>query len=113
MRGDLVLPNLAEVYIHIMSVINKLSKEVFNIATYTKDVLKTNVTNSALNGEISLNHEQLNQLLKLIENSVDQATQKGLVIFEKSAKNLFEYLIESNLSNQTTAVVPSTTARKK
>jgi len=69
-----------------MSAINKLSKEVFNIATFSKDVLKTNITNSALKGELTLNQEQLKQLLLLVESSVDQATQKGLVLFEKNAK---------------------------
>jgi len=92
-----------------MSVINKLSKEVFNIATYTKDVLRANITNSALKGDIALNQEQLNQLFKIVENSVDQATQRGLVLFEKNAKTVFD----SDLKNQTADVNQVTTARKK
>jgi hypothetical protein len=106
---NLVLPNFAEVYIQIMSVINKLSKEVFNIATYTKDVLKTNVTNSALKGELTLNQEQLNHFLRLIENSVDQATQRGLVLFEKNARTV----LDSDFKNHAASVSQTTTAVRK
>lgn len=73
-----------------MSAINKLSKEVLNISLFSKDTVKNNVTNSALKGELSLNQDQLKHLLSLIENSIDQATQKGLAVFEKNLKNTLE-----------------------
>jgi len=73
-----------------MNKVDKLSKEVLNLFSYSKDIVTTNLNtaNNVGNLEPKLTEHQLNFVLKLFENSLTQGYQKGISIFQKTLKNV-------------------------
>lgn len=69
-----------------MNQTDKISKEVFNLFNYSKDVVKNNVVNMNLN----LSTQQLNNLLDVIDNSIDQSYHRSLTNFQKNIDTLIK-----------------------
>jgi hypothetical protein len=69
-----------------MSVVNKLSKEVLNLFNFTKDSAKQAITEFAFKEKIAISPAQLNQLLLVVESSIDQSYQKSLGSFQKTVE---------------------------
>jgi len=75
-----------------MNLIDKISKETLNLLEYSKDVVKSNLTNSNINGTIkpSLTESQLASLYKLVDMSISQSFQKGILSFQKTLKAIVD-----------------------
>lgn len=73
-----------------MNKVDKLSKEVLNLFLFTKDHVKTEVTNHFLKEDHGINEKQLNSILRLIDTSVEQSYEKGIQNFQKSAGNILD-----------------------
>lgn len=75
-----------------MNQVDKISKEVLNLLSYSKDVVASNLTAFNKEGKLTpqLNEVQLKTIVSILESSVSQGFQKGLPTFQKSVNNVLE-----------------------
>lgn len=72
-----------------MNITDKISKEVLNILDYSKEVVKTNlVTANDSKTFESLNSEQLERIVNVVNLSLSQGFQKALPNFQKAVDGL-------------------------
>lgn len=71
-----------------MNQIDKISKEALNLLQYAKDVAVTNLTVANSTGKLTpqLEPAQILTVVDLLNSSLSQGYQKGLLAFQKSVK---------------------------
>lgn len=69
-----------------MNTVDKITKEVWNLVNYTKDVTKSNLAKS--NTDLGLSEAQLSAVSKLVESAVEQSYQRFVPAFQKGLVSL-------------------------
>ena len=75
-----------------MNNVDKISKEVLGLLTYSKDVVTNNLTTANATGalEPKLTDEQVVRVLSLVEHSLSQGFQRGLESFQRTVKQTID-----------------------
>lgn len=88
---------------------DKINKAAWNLLEGTKDVLVNNITDAMRSGKIKVEASTVNQLLALVNASLDAGFHRGNSVFEHEVNDaLRAHLTEANLSQ-----APSLPTKKK
>jgi len=73
-----------------MNQVDKISKALFNLVEYSKDLVKSNLTtgNAKEKDELKLTEAQLVNVLKIVEASIAQGYERGFKTFQKSVSQI-------------------------
>lgn len=85
-----------------MNQVDKISKELFNLVEYSKDVVKSNLASNNIKEkeELKLTDAQLANVLRIVELSISQGYERGFGSFQKSVNKILTVEAEQKLGSR-------------